>query len=220
MDHESAIRDRATEKYLLGELAPEARDDFEEHFFSCSVCAEDVKLAAGFIDTSKKILAERNFVSSPAGDRSGGGLWSWFRIPSFAPYALTAVFAGLVVYQSLVTIPELRELGEPQVVTNTTVVPETRGNPTVLRASPNSRWVQFSIDVNDAAALSSQTGTFKNAAGEKVFAVELPAAPSGSISFLLPLDRFPAGQYTLELGNFGGGVPPNNVEKYRFEVGR
>jgi len=35
MDHGESIRLMAAEKYLLGELAPELREQFEEHFFDC-----------------------------------------------------------------------------------------------------------------------------------------------------------------------------------------
>ena len=33
MDHDEAVRHKATEKYLLGELDPELKDQFEEHLF-------------------------------------------------------------------------------------------------------------------------------------------------------------------------------------------
>jgi len=42
MDHETAVKTGATERYLLGELTGEDRDRFEEHYFMCPECAEDV----------------------------------------------------------------------------------------------------------------------------------------------------------------------------------
>jgi len=33
MDHDAVVRLKMTERYLLGELDPDARDEFEEHFF-------------------------------------------------------------------------------------------------------------------------------------------------------------------------------------------
>ena len=35
VDHPEAIQSGATEKYLLGELGPDERARFEEHFFDC-----------------------------------------------------------------------------------------------------------------------------------------------------------------------------------------
>ena len=57
MDHNEAVRIQATEKYVLGELSPPLRDEFEEHFFECQECALDVKAAAGFVDNARVALA-------------------------------------------------------------------------------------------------------------------------------------------------------------------
>ncbi len=43
MDHETAVRLEAAERYLLGQLTPQEGDEFEEHFFTCPVCAEEVR---------------------------------------------------------------------------------------------------------------------------------------------------------------------------------
>ena len=45
MDHQEAVRQKATERYLLDELDPELRDQFEEHLFDCQDCALDVRAA-------------------------------------------------------------------------------------------------------------------------------------------------------------------------------
>ncbi|MEA2329528.1 MAG: hypothetical protein QOE68_4487 [Thermoanaerobaculia bacterium] len=51
MNHEDAVKSMATERYTLDEMEPAERDAFEEHFFECSFCADDVvdsaKFAAG-----------------------------------------------------------------------------------------------------------------------------------------------------------------------------
>jgi hypothetical protein len=35
MDHLEAKRIQAAEKYVLGELTPALRDEYEEHYFDC-----------------------------------------------------------------------------------------------------------------------------------------------------------------------------------------
>ncbi|HEX9110108.1 MAG TPA: zf-HC2 domain-containing protein, partial [Terriglobales bacterium] len=66
MDHDVVVREKMTEKYLLNELDPEVRDQFEEHFFDCQECALDVRAAAEFVEQSKGVLAEeRNAVPIP-----------------------------------------------------------------------------------------------------------------------------------------------------------
>ena len=41
---------------MLNELAGEERSAFEEHYFSCAICAEDLVVAARFIDNARKPL--------------------------------------------------------------------------------------------------------------------------------------------------------------------
>ncbi len=56
MDHNEAVRLRAVEKYVLGELAPSQRDEFEAHYFDCQECAQDVKAVAEFVDNVRAVL--------------------------------------------------------------------------------------------------------------------------------------------------------------------
>ncbi len=56
MDHNEALRLHAVEKYVLGELPPSLRDEFEEHFFECQECALDVNAAAEFVDNVRAVL--------------------------------------------------------------------------------------------------------------------------------------------------------------------
>jgi anti-sigma factor RsiW len=56
ISHEEAMQTLATEKYLLGELHPELRDQFEEHLYECQECAFDL-WAATFLAHAKGILS-------------------------------------------------------------------------------------------------------------------------------------------------------------------
>ena len=56
MDHYEALQLQAVEKYVLGELPPPLRNDFEEHFFECQECAQNVKAAAEFVDNVRAVL--------------------------------------------------------------------------------------------------------------------------------------------------------------------
>ncbi len=48
MNHDEAVRDHLAEGYLLGDLSIEARDAFEEHYFDCQACANDVRTNVAF----------------------------------------------------------------------------------------------------------------------------------------------------------------------------
>ena len=54
MNHQQATKLMAVESYLLHELTPEVRDQFEEHFFDCQECAADLRATAGFMDATRK----------------------------------------------------------------------------------------------------------------------------------------------------------------------
>ncbi len=54
MEHQQATQLMAVEKYLLQELGPEVRDQFEEHFFDCQECATDLGATAAFMEAAKK----------------------------------------------------------------------------------------------------------------------------------------------------------------------
>lgn len=133
MDHTEAVRLQAVEKYLLNEFTPPQREEYEEHYFDCFECAEDLKATASFMEGVRQMIREgalepqmaaaqaRSFVpaagagsAAPAqalatavGNR---GFFAWLK-PAFA----VPVFAALVLligYQNTVTIPRLNSLGQ------------------------------------------------------------------------------------------------------------
>jgi hypothetical protein len=112
MDHNEAVRLQAAEKYLLGELPKEQHEAFEEHYFDCSACAEEIKATVAFMESSRQvareaapqIIDEKRLV--PASSPAKGGWFGWLR-PAFA----VPVFAALLLfigYQNGVTIPQLK----------------------------------------------------------------------------------------------------------------
>src|SRR5277367_5646723 len=109
MDHSESIRLMAAEKYLLGELAPESREQFEEHFFECQECALDVRAGAALVEHSKVVLSESPAISPvrvPAAAPARPGWFAWLR-----PAVVVPVLAALLVvvgYQNLVMYPQLK----------------------------------------------------------------------------------------------------------------
>ncbi len=58
MDHQSAVDRRLTERYVLDELEEAELTEFEEHFFECTACAEDVLRATSLVANIKAVLRE------------------------------------------------------------------------------------------------------------------------------------------------------------------
>src|SRR5260370_42341234 len=77
MDHETAVRTGATERYLLGELTGEDREGFEEHYFMCPECAEDVRALTVFAANAKAVFRQEAAGPAPHAGvlLSGRVLW-------------------------------------------------------------------------------------------------------------------------------------------------
>src|SRR5271169_5524368 len=117
MDHNEAVRLQAAEKYLLGELPREQHAAFEEHFFDCSACAEEMKATAAFMESARQMSRAQ---ASQTVDIKGlvpaapttGGWFAWLR-PAFAVPVLAALLL-FIGYQNGVTIPRLKDSSSSQ----------------------------------------------------------------------------------------------------------
>lgn len=119
MDHQSAIQLMAVEKYVLNELPPDLRDEFEEHFFGCQECAIDLRATTAFLDLAKQELAKPALVAVPASQKVKKLPLPFLWRPAFAIPALAAALL-VIAYQNVVVYPHLSsqvaELHAPQVL--------------------------------------------------------------------------------------------------------
>jgi hypothetical protein len=162
MEHEEAVRLQMTEQYLLDELSPEAREEFEGHYFDCHECAEDVGAGAAFVEQSRIVLAEReepelvsHFFPAPARG------WAWFRPALVLP--VLAMLLAVVTYQNLVSVPRLLGVANhPRELPWTTVnigtlgsdgaaIPARPGEGFVLllRIPPQRSYTSYTADLYD-----------------------------------------------------------------------
>jgi hypothetical protein len=58
MEHEHAMKTNAAERYLLGELTETEADSFEDHFFDCRVCAEDIRQGVRMLDAGRAVVKD------------------------------------------------------------------------------------------------------------------------------------------------------------------
>jgi len=120
MDHNEAVRMQAVEKYILGELTPLLRAQFEEHYFDCADCALNLRSGVAFAAASRQYFAEST-VPQKVVHAPRVGWFDWLKslvaVPAFA--ALIAV----IVYQNAVSIPHLRQEIGSQAIAASTVAP-------------------------------------------------------------------------------------------------
>ncbi len=105
MNHAEAQATGALDRYLLKELSEADALRFEEHYFECAECAEEVRVSTAFLANLHAVLREPYAVR--AGDRQPSPLRRvWMPQLAMAAAILLAVAAG---YQNLIQIPRLRQ---------------------------------------------------------------------------------------------------------------
>src|SRR4030081_2827785 len=179
MDHNESIRLMAAEKYLLDELAPETRDEFEEHFFDCQECALDVRAGAAFVEHTKVLLTDPVPLPSPAAaaSRPGRSL-GWLRPALLVPGM--AVLLAIVGYQNLVTYPKLKDevavANVPQILASASLInANIRGvSKTVVSARRGEPFLLF-VDIPAENRFSSYVVELDGPAGNSEWSLTIPA---------------------------------------------
>ncbi len=96
MEHEQAKQMHAAERYVLGELPEELREQFEQHYCDCPECALDLQTTMSFVATSQQIF-QVNPLIEPAKEVKHGARsrWSAWLKPLIAIPALAALVVML-----------------------------------------------------------------------------------------------------------------------------
>jgi len=220
MNHAEAERQMLSERYLLNELTPEVREEFEEHFFSCQQCAQDLEVAAAFVDHSKAVL------SSPAKPEALQPVpkvspKSWTRLrPAFALPLLGLLI--LISYQSFVVFPSLRHAAQlaksPHLLPALSLINVgARGeNQASLLARKGEPFLLF-VDISGDNHFPTYVASLQDEAGRGVWSLTIPeAATKDTISIQVP-GRDAPGTYTLVVRG-QNGAQATEVGRYPFNL--
>jgi Putative zinc-finger len=220
MDHDEAVRQKAPERYLLNELDPQARDQFEEHLFDCHDCALDVRAAATFIEQSKIILAKETVsvpARVPAAKPVSAGWFAWLR-PALAVPAL-AVLLAVVGYQNFVTVPHLSAAAnKPHLVVATSVNLMTYGS----NSSPVSVQAGAGFLLNVIVPPGSHYPVYKlylyNPAGQVELPLTIPASTEDTWSIEMPAAERQSGKYKVAVTGVAADGKETPVGESSFEL--
>jgi hypothetical protein len=118
MDHNEAVRLQAAEKYVLGKLPKEQHAAYEEHYFECPACAEEIKATVAFMEGARQVVREEALEPVDArrlapATQTADGWFAWLR-PAFAVPVLAALLL-FIGYQNGVTIPRLKDSSSSQI---------------------------------------------------------------------------------------------------------
>ncbi|HEY1768216.1 MAG TPA: zf-HC2 domain-containing protein [Terracidiphilus sp.] len=208
MDHEAAVQQMVAERYLLDELAPELRDEFEEHMFDCAECSLDLRAGAYFVEEVKLQLPDltRSFKGSravaPARPAQKSRDWfSWIR-PAFAVPAFAALLA-VIGYQNLATIPSLRsEATQPRLVPWASFHTGTRGDAHLTVPADRKQGAGVLIELSQENTYTSYAFELYDPQGRLFWSHSAAASDQagpgqGMFSLVIPGEGLQQGSYTL-----------------------
>jgi hypothetical protein len=220
MDHSEAIREMLAEKYLLDELSPDAREAFEEHFFGCIECAQDVRTGATLISGMKDVLAEAPvsggaIVRKPESARSG---WlGWLR-PALA-FPVLIVLIGIVAYQNLVSYPRLKMAANtPQVLPWASVNVSSRGaNAPAITVHHGEGFLLF-VNIPPDSRYSSYIAELHDPSGKLEWSLTVPATTEDSYPVHVPAANRAGGSYTVVVQGISATGEKSEVGRTQFEL--
>ncbi|MGD0567224.1 MAG: zf-HC2 domain-containing protein [Candidatus Sulfotelmatobacter sp.] len=219
MDHDEVVRQKMTERYLLEELDPKQREEFEEHFFDCGICALDVRAASMFVEQSKTVLAEEEKKAEASGPvRVQAGWLAWLR-PAFAVPAF-ALLLLVIGYQNLVTYPRLQEaLNNPQLLPSISLNMRTRGAETHVIEVPRGGSFLLVVNIPPDSSYLSYIAELYNAAGNRQWSLTIPASSvQDQWSIKVPAANREAGTYRLALRGITAAGESREVARVPFEL--
>jgi len=205
--HKEAIKEKAAERYVLGELRSSEREQFEEHFFSCPDCARDVRDLAALTEVVRELPPEPPLPPSPAWYRM------WVRLgPSLAWGGALALVALFAVYQTA----QLHVAMRPQTLASILLLPETKGE---VAAIPVQRMGTFRLlECDLPGSAGDLEWELRRTGSEKILGRQAAPAPVKGVSFkvLLPSSALAPGDYTLTVRSIS--VPPGRSWLFRFKI--
>ena len=221
MNHDTVVGQKMTERYLLDELDPEQRDEFEEHLFNCQECALDVRAGAAFVEQSKVILAANApelapvripLLSPPKRER-----FAWLRL-AFALPALAALLL-VVGYQSLVTYRLQQAVNQPHVLPWASVNVGTwgAGGPTIT-TEVGKGFLLF-VRMPPDGAYDHYTAELRNPAGKIDWSLNIPAV-AGQDQWPVAISgaNRAAGTYTLSVRGVTTAGESKDLGRTSFEL--
>ena len=205
MDHKFAEIQQSVEKYMLNELSPDERAEFEDHMFDCPSCSERVRQDFTVMENLKEVLRKE-----PAAQRAG---WrEWLRVPTLVPTFVALALACVVAYQNFGAGAGDIAMVLPQVAV---LKATSRGDSATVpvQVDRKSATFELSVPIDSAGPFECE---FDNAAGTRMMTVKAAAAnPDLDLPFRLSAKSFPAGRYRLVLHS---ALNPADPITYTFEV--
>jgi hypothetical protein len=213
MNHDEAVKIMGTEQYLLNELSPEVREQYEEHFFACSECAADVRAGALFLEQSRAVFAAEAAASRrevPAVVPAKAGWFGWLR-PAFAVPAM-ALLLAVIAYQNWPSHqnPQVLQAAYVNIGSRGGSVPAVsarKGEGFLLRLNvPQQSYASYFADINTPG-------------GKVLWSVRLPVSAGNDTYFVqVPNGNYNDGTYSVALRGVASDGTSTELGRGSFEL--
>jgi hypothetical protein len=213
--HEDAVKDLMAERYLLGELNAAERDAFEEHFFSCDACFEQIKAGTEFVSQLRHIATQ-----DPQ-DLLAPGFMSHLIANARQPLTITMfgflLFAsGLAVHQNSV-IAHLKA-PRPEIRSVLTGIAHGSGEIHVIKIPRNSA-LSLNVEYAPKGEFISYQAQILSSSGKVLHTVALPDTQVGTTaSIAVPADALKSAQYSVVVFGRRSDGSQEEVGRGAFEL--
>lgn len=228
MNHTEAVNKGAVERYLLRELSDAESEEFETHFFECTVCAEELRTGAIFEENARAVFQEESASRASAGEPRARfeetrlSWWSaiWRKPWTMAPALAAVALLCLSAYQAVVVIPglrgQLREALSPQAMASYVLPALSRGDERVLEVPKDNRFYALYMDPAWPGSFPEYLCSVQDETGATRLSLRIPApAPGKPIQILMSRNQLPAGRYTVTVLNAAAaGQPETELGRY------
>ncbi|MDQ6662934.1 MAG: hypothetical protein M3Z23_00905 [Acidobacteriota bacterium] len=214
------------ERYLLDELDDSRKEGFEEHFFICAQCAEDVRAGAALTANLKAVArdeARRPFeVGDRAIERQGwlAALKQMFSGPALIPSMAALAFGAVTVVETASVIglrSEIAQYQEPRIVPEFALRAAARGEEGAIQVPKDARSFSVYFDVTWKPQPGGYLCDVLDQSKTRRAEVKIPADKSGStLNLLLDSARFSSGQYSVVVRN--AATPSEELGRYEFTL--
>ena len=206
MDHHRIADQHLVEQYLLDEMSPELREEFEDHYFGCPECAAEVRATSAFMDAARSEFKKTEPAAStspsdvkpPKVKQSWLFLWrEWFAVAAFATCLLVVVYQNTVVYPRLRN--EVASLEKPEVLTTVSLVNgNSRGGAVVSAKAGDAQALLLLVDIPAQDRFSDYTCLLYSPNHELLWTVKVSAQDAkDTVAIRVPFANRVDGIYSL-----------------------
>lgn len=210
MEHTEATETHATERYLLGELTPAEIDAFEEHYFDCPECTDDVRAGMLFMEGGRQLVREK--AAAPVAQiaehrRRRWPLW----VPNAAAAVMTFALAGTLLLRSpAATLPRMA------IVLSSADLDATRAADEGLTL-PAIAYIPIQTDDHSFSSYHLRV----LGPDRKVITEERVSLAQATNPIPLTIDEgFPPGRYEVEISGVNPAGSLRKIETRQFTVKR